>query len=330
MSLSPDSQSTLVLGSGAARGTAHIGVVQALEKRNIRPVRIVGTSMGAIIGAAYSAGRIRQLTEFLTGLDWRAIVTYCDFVFPQQGLMDGTKIMEQLREIIGDVQFSDLSIPFYAIATDMKSGEPMVFSEGSVIDALRASMSVPGIFNPAQINGRWYLDGGMVSPLPIRQARELGGKTIIAVDLNHDQISRNSRPRRLKRFERKDLLTDRITKDQHAETQGSSLWNHVERRYKTVEQSMRLALYNMVQGEKSGNKYPNIFDVLGSSMTIMEHNLSKITLEQYPPDVLIQPRLSHLNFFDFDNAPEAIRIGYRETLKKIDTNSELLDYIRKE
>lgn len=313
----------LVLGSGAARGVAHVGVINALEDHNLRPDMVVGTSMGAVVGAAYAAGRLPELSEFMQSLDWRSIITYCDFSFPQQGLLDGAYIMNQLKELVGDIQFSDLEIPFYAVATDMKSGEPVIFREGSVIVALRASLSVPGIFKPAQLNDHWYLDGGIVAPLPIRQALELGAENIIAVDLNHHQIQRNSRPRRIKGFDRKDILKSDVSLKNNGQDASPSLWNHVERRYKTVEQSMRLALYNMVQSDNSSNNFPNIFDVLGNSMTIMEHNLSKITLEQFPPDILIQPRLSHLNFFDFDKAPEAIKTGYHATRDKIKEKPEL-------
>ncbi len=318
-------KNALVLGSGAARGITHVGVINALEDHHFRPDIVVGTSMGAVVGAAYAAGRLSEFSGFMQNIDWKSILTYCDFSFPQQGLLDGNKIMNQLTELIGDIQFSDLSIPLYAVATDMKSGEPVVFKEGSVVEALRASFSVPGIFKPAYLNDHWYLDGGIVAPLPVKQALDLGAGNIIAVDLNHHQIQRNSRPRRIKGFDRKDILKSDVSLKNNGQDAPPSLWNHVERRYKTVEQSMRLALYNMVQNDNNSSNFPNIFDVLGSSMTIMEHNLSKITLEQYPPDILIQPQLSHFNFFDFDKATEAIKTGYRSTREKIVEKPELFN-----
>ncbi len=321
-------KTALVLGSGAARGVAHIGVIEALQSKGIRPDMVIGTSMGAVVGGVYSAGKLDQFTEFLTTLDWKAIMAYCDFVFPQKGLMEGTRILDKLDEIIGDVTFSDFPVPFYAVATNMKTGQPVVLHEGSVSAALRASFSVPGIFQPARIGDDWFLDGGLVAPLPIRQAKELGAERIIAVDLNHDQIKRNTRRRTIKSFERKDILRNSSEDKPEVTADGASIWNHVERRYKSVEQSMRLALYNLVQTDKKGEHEPNIFDVLGSSMTIMEHNLSKIILEQYPPDILIQPGLSHLNFFDFDSAPDAIKTGYKATLKVFDKHPQLFDDIR--
>ncbi len=327
MKTNSKSNTALVLGSGAARGVAHIGVIEALESREIRPDMIVGSSMGAVVGAVYGAGKMDEFSEFLTSLDWRDIVYYCDFVFPQQGLLEGKRILDKLEEIIGEITIEELGIPFFAVSTNLKTGQPVIFDKGKVTTALRASFSVPGIFQPAEIDEEWYLDGGLVAPLPIKQARELGASTVIAVDLNHDQINRNTRRRTIKRFDRKDILNKPVEKNVSEEDGRVSIWNHVERRYKTVEQSMRLALYNLIQADKLENKSPNIFDVLGSSMTIMEHNLSKITLEQYPPEILIQPRLSHLNFFDFDNAPEAIRTGYKAAVDVFDKNPEIFNHI---
>lgn len=318
-------KNALVLGSGAARGVAHIGVIEALQSKNIRPDLIVGTSMGAVVGAMYAGGKLDQFSEFLDNLDWKAIVAYCDFVFPQQGLLEGTRILDKIEEILGDITFEELAIPFYAVATNMKTGQPVILHDGKVSTALRASFSVPGIFQPAQIGEDWFLDGGLVSPLPIRQARELGARYIIAVDLNHDQIKRNTRKRSIKSFERKDILRHPASDDREAENRNISIWNHVERRYKSVEQSMRLALYNLIHTDQKETNNPNIFDVLGSSMTIMEHNLSKIILEQNPPDVLIQPGLSHLNFFDFDNASEAVKTGYKATIELFDNKPEVFD-----
>jgi len=174
----------LALGGGAARGMAHIGVLEVLEKEGIPINMIAGTSAGAAIGALYAQGKsARQIKELATEIGWVQFFSLVDLALPRSGFIEGTKIKKLLQSIIGDIDFSDLSIPMACVATDIESGEEVVINQGPVLEGVRASISVPVIFTAVKRDDRYLVDGGLVNPVPVSTVREMGADFVIAVNV---------------------------------------------------------------------------------------------------------------------------------------------------
>ena len=181
----------LVLGSGSSRGWAHIGAIEALEEEGIPIDYISGCSVGSYVGAIYASGSLASLKDFVLRMDGKKVFSYFDVVFPRSGLLDGTKKVAELFSMHTPVQrFSELNIPVMMVATDLQRGEKVVLRSGNLLQALRATMSVPGLFAPARFKGRWLVDGGIVDPVPVGVARATEADVVIAVDLNSGITSR--------------------------------------------------------------------------------------------------------------------------------------------
>jgi len=174
----------LALGGGAARGLAHIGVLEVLEKEKIPIDMIAGTSAGAAIGALYAQGKnTRELKELARSWDWKKRAQIIDLALPKSGFIAGKRIKKLLKSIIGDVRFSDLRIPFACVATDIITGQEVIISQGSVLEAVRASISVPIIFTVVKLKGRYLVDGGLVDPVPVSVLKDMGADFVIAVNV---------------------------------------------------------------------------------------------------------------------------------------------------
>jgi NTE family protein len=174
----------LALGGGAARGLAHIGVLEVLEKEGIPVDMIAGTSAGAAVGALYAEGkRAGQIKELALDTGWRKLVSLIDLALPRSGFIEGTRIKNQLKAIIGDISFSDLKIPLACVATDISSGEEVVIEDGSVLEGVRASISVPVIFTAVKRGDRYLVDGGLVNPVPVSTVRGMGADLVLAVNV---------------------------------------------------------------------------------------------------------------------------------------------------
>ena len=170
------------LGGGAARGLSHIGVLKGLEEHGIFPDIITGTSMGALIGVLYAGGiKIGDIEQFALRLDFKRLVLLADMTLPLSGLIGGKRVISLLKSILGDLTFSQLKYGFACVATDIKTGEQVILREGSLIEAVRASISLPGIFTPVTIKGRYLVDGGLVNEVPVSVCREMGTEYVIGV-----------------------------------------------------------------------------------------------------------------------------------------------------
>ena len=184
----------LALGGGAARGLAHIGVLEVLEKEGIPIDMIAGTSAGAAIGALYAQGKdTSQIKNLALDLSWKRLAPLVDLALPKTGFIGGRKIKELLKLIIGDIKFSDLRIPLACVAADIGSGEEVVINHGSVLEGIRASISIPVIFTVAKWKGRYLVDGGLVNPVPVSVVKRMGADFIIAVNVIpdiHDRVRR--------------------------------------------------------------------------------------------------------------------------------------------
>jgi NTE family protein len=174
----------LALSSGAARGLAHVGVLEVLERNGVPIDLIAGTSIGAIVGALYAAGRdLGEFKKAVVSLNRRQMLSLADFTIPTRGFIKGRKLTEWLKSVIGGLNFQDLKMPFACVATDISTGEEVIIQEGSVVAAVRASASMPVIFTPSRLGGRYLVDGGLVNPIPVRILKDMGADFVIAVSV---------------------------------------------------------------------------------------------------------------------------------------------------
>ncbi len=174
----------LALGGGAARGWAHVGVLEALDAAGIVPQCIAGTSIGALVGAVHASGGIDGVRSLVESIDWRRMLSLVDPVLPRTGLIDGRRLEELVRAHVRESRIEDLPIPFRAVATDLTHASEVVFDQGDVAEAVRASVSVPGLFTPVRLEDRTLVDGGLLNPVPVSVARKMGADFVIAVDIN--------------------------------------------------------------------------------------------------------------------------------------------------
>ena len=174
----------IALGSGGARGWCHIGVLRALAEEGVEPSIVAGCSMGALVGAAYVAGALDALEEFARSLTWPKIASFLDVNPARGGLIEGNRIITLLRTLKGDAPIESFAKAFTAIASDLGTGREIWLQNGSMADAVRASIAIPGIISPLKLNGRWLLDGGMTNPVPVSACRAMGADIVIAANPN--------------------------------------------------------------------------------------------------------------------------------------------------
>jgi NTE family protein len=304
----------LVLGSGSSRGWAHIGVIEALEEAGIPIDFISGCSLGSYVGAIYASGSLASLKNFVLRMDGRKVFSYFDVVFPRSGLLDGTKKVTELFSMHTSVRrFSELKIPVMMVATDLHRGEKVVLKSGELLPALRASMSVPGLFAPARIKGRWLIDGGVVDPVPVGVARATEADLVIAVDLNSGIASR----RQARRAARK-------TASQEPERlkYNSELMTKLADHYASAEDAFREKIQELLGRDEDT---PDIADTVMTSINIMQERITRINLAVEAPDVLIQPRLGALKMMDFDQVGHAIEEGYIGVREKLEDIRALIE-----
>lgn len=282
----------LALGSGSARGLAHIGVIRALEEHGFRIGWVAGTSIGALVGAVYASGRLEDLASSYLDFDWTDVAALLDVVFPRSGLIDGRKVAEFVRAHLHADRIEELRFPFRAVATDVYRGEEVVLDHGDVIDAVRASIAVPGIFTPVRRGERLLVDGGLVNPVPVSVVRGMGAGRVIAVDLN-DQVvqSRLAKPRR-----------PRPTQDRAGEFLGRMMQALGGPQAEALRQFRRWT-------EQSDT--PGIFELLLSAYNIMEAQITRMRLQSSPPDLVIRPPVAEFRFLDYHRAEEIIARGYQ-------------------
>ncbi|MCR4333246.1 MAG: patatin-like phospholipase family protein [Sulfuricaulis sp.] len=302
----------LALGSGSARGLAHLGVIRAIADAGIKVDFIAGTSMGALIGAILAAGKLDELEATFRVFDWKKTASFFDVVLPKSGLLDGARVSELVRAHIHTDAIEMLPLPFAAVATDIVSGEEVVIRSGDVIEAVRASISVPGIFTPVRSNGRILVDGGLTNPVPVSAVRAMGADIVIAVDLNHEIVSgKNLKP----------LLPATDNGIDDAFGMFSRWVGDYRRSMKDIRQKL-LAGDNPASAQfrkwvSAEEPLPSIFEVLLASINIMETRLTQTRLSLDRPDVVIQPPLGHIRFLEFARAEEIIAIGYEHTQRQL-------------
>ncbi len=277
----------LALGSGSARGWSHIGVIRALEGAGVEPEVVCGTSIGALVAAAYVEGELDHLAAWVGGLTWQTVVGFLD-VSLVGGLIKGERLVEFFRENFADADIADLPRAYGAVATDLETGNEVWLREGRVMDAVRASIALPGLFTPVQRDGRILVDGGLVNPVPVSLCRAMGADIVIAVDLNADLLGRHLRRPRAN------------AGDAPKGEPGSWL--------QRIRESLA-ALDFMPAGSPEAG--PSMLEVIASSINIMQVRITRSRLAGEPADLMIAPRLAHIGLMEFHRGEEAMAAGRR-------------------
>ncbi|HYD31909.1 MAG TPA: patatin-like phospholipase family protein [Azospirillaceae bacterium] len=282
----------LALGGGVARGWAHIGAVRALKRHGIEPDVIAGSSVGALVGGLSLAGRLDTLEEWARGLTRFKIVGYLDLRLRSGGgLIGGDRLVAEMRRHLGDLRIEELPIPFVALATDLVTGHEVWLNQGGMVDALRASFSLPGVFPPVKVDERWLVDGALVNPVPVSVCRALGADMVIAVNLSADLIGKARKPGApVPTAAGFDLL--RFLEEVPEPPSAPSAMGALARR--------------IFHRDYDG---PSLFGVMVSSLSIITDRITRSRLAGEPPDVHIAPRIGHIGLLEFDRADEAIALG---------------------
>lgn len=280
----------LALGSGAARGLAHIGVMHELKRYGLKPDIVCGTSIGAFMGAAYAMDCVDEVEQWLLKMNTLDMVRYMDITpFSSNGLADGNALMEFAAREFGNPDIQSIAMPYAAVATEMNSGREIWLREGPIWDAARASMAMPGVLTPVQVGRQWMLDGGLVNPVPVSVCKALGADIIIAVNLNGDLVKR-PRP----------LTSPQKPPEEKPE---SSLMERIT----TVFREKSSA--DTPEWISPDDEKPGLFNVISSSINIMQDRITRSRLAGEPADLVITPRLNHIGLMEFNRGEEAIKEG---------------------
>lgn len=288
----------LALGGGAARGWAHIGILRALNAAGIQPDIIAGTSIGAVAGGCYAAQKLDELEGFARELTPRRIFGYLDFNLAGTGLISGQRLCDRLGQHLGDLLIEDLPTRFTAVATEIGTGHEHWLSRGRLVDAVRASYALPGVFKPVRIGGRWMFDGALVNPIPVSVCRALGARYVIAVNLNFDILGRGAVvPSASMAFD------DDDDEAEHA---------IAEERPRGVRGMLRRQLFG------ASDCAPGISTVMVDALNIVQDRIARSRLAGDPPDAMISPRLHDMGLFDFHRANDMIARGAEATRRQLD------------
>jgi len=301
----------LALGGGAARGFAHIGIVRTLIAHGIVPNVVVGTSIGAVVGGAYAAGHLDKLEEWARGLQPRSVLGYLDIRLNGSGLIGGDKLAAQLEAAMGQTLIEDLPLKFASVATEVRTGHEIWLTHGRMVDALRASYALPGIFAPVLAGDRWLVDGALVNPVPVSAARALGAEIVIAANLSSD------------------IFTHSTTIYSHgasAAAKAAAEPAPAKRgfgKFFSAERAVKREFFG-------GAGRPGISSIMVDAFNIMQDRITRARLAGDPPDLLISPRVGQIGWFDFHRADDLIAHGARAAERAIVSIQEVIHVLAPE
>lgn len=293
---------SLVLSGGGARGLAHIGVIEELEKAGYEIHSVVGTSMGALVGGMYAMGQLEAYKDWMTSLDKMKVFNLIDFTISSHGLVKGDKVFGRMQELIPDQKIEDFPISFAALAVDLIERDEVKFEKGSFYQAARASMAIPNVIKPVKLNNQLLIDGGVMNNLPLRHAKRVEGDILVAVDVGANVPVL------------KHALTIKETKEQeHAyQKKIKEFYQKIQKwipHDKEEEEDVKL--------EKMG-----YLDLMNTTINLMMEQQTKLQIENTPPDILIQISRDSCGTYDFYRAKEIIEIGriaFADSLKNLHT-----------
>lgn len=279
-------QVALVLSSGGARGYAHIGAIKALEERGYEITSVAGASMGALVGGVYCAGKLKELTEWFCSLTKRDIISLMDFSLSTNHVMKGKKVMSNLETILGNIQIEELPKDFRAIAADLATQREVVFSKGSLLRAIRSSISMPSVLKPIKIASHVLIDGGIVNPLPLNRVPRHEGDILVSVNV--------SAP-----------ASEQIEEAREAE------------RRRIKKENGLLSLQRMMQALTPDQAASNYMTLISSAIALQIQRNTVITQKLYQPDIAVNIPMNRFGVFDFDRAEDVIEAGYEAMKEKL-------------
>ena len=291
----------VALGSGGAKGWAHIGVLNALEKMGIRPSIVAGTSIGALVGAAYACERLDKLENWVLPMTWKDIIGYLDVSVKRGGLIEGDKLLEAIQqETCDDILIEETHKLFSAVATELGTGQEIWLREGPLLEAVRSSIAMPGLFTPVERDGEWLTDGALVNPVPVSLCRAMGADIVIAVNLNTGNYGRYDLDGMLSEPQQRAALKN----DDH---NGVSMWDRVSNQLvNSIQDSKDMILSRIAWGDSNA---PGMYEVFGRTINIMQDRIARSRLAGDPPDVLLTPHVHDIAVMDFHKAKQAIAEG---------------------
>ena len=299
----------LALGGGAARGFAHIGIVRTLIAHGIVPNVVVGTSIGAVVGGAYAAGHLDTLEEWARRLQPRSVLGYLDIRLNGSGLIGGDKLAAQLEAAIGQTLIEDLPLKFATVATEVRTGHEIWLTHGRMVDAMRASYALPGIFSPVLAGDRWLVDGALVNPVPVSAARALGAEIVIAANLSSDVFTHATTIY----SHSASVALQEIPPEVAPPKRGLG-------KFFSPERTVKREFFG------SGGR-PGISSVMVDAFNIMQDRITRARLAGDPPDLLISPRVGQIGWFDFHRADDLIAHGTRAAERAIASIQEAIQIL---
>ena len=291
----------LALGAGAARGWAHIGALRELKAMGLVPDVVVGSSIGALVGGCFAAGRLDELESFARSLNRRRVFGLLDFSFSGAGLIGGDRLRVRLQESIGATRIEDLPMRFAGVATELETGHEVWLRRGSLIDAMRASYALPGVFEPVRLGRRWLIDGAVVNPVPVSVARALGAERVVALSIAVDGTGRGA------------------TRHDGLETDPAD---------DEAPPAARRASGLLLRRGRTGANAPGLASVMVNAFNITQDRLMRSRLAGDPPDVLINLKVGRIGVFEFDRAEELIALGREAVRRARDEIAECFDLAR--
>jgi NTE family protein len=292
----------LALGGGSARGWAHIGVLRALNEAGIHPDIVAGTSIGAVVGGCYVAGELDALEQFARDLTRRKVLGFLDFNFSGSGLINGRRLCDVLDVRMKSIQIETLEKRFVAVATEIGTGHEIWLSRGRLVDAMRASYALPGIFRPVSIDGRWLFDGALVNPVPVSVCRALGARYVIAVNVNWDSSGRGTVV---------PYLEGAVEQSAELVAEDEPEAGLIARNGRAVKKLLQRQIFGRTDNG------PGISRVVVEAFNIVQDRISRSRLAGDPPDMIISPRLPNFGLFDFHRAEAMIECGAAAAKREI-------------
>lgn len=320
MSPSPNANSAparkkigIALGAGSARGLAHIGVLQALIEMGIKPEVVCGSSMGALVGAAYASGHLDELGEWVSQLSTRDVWRYIGIrLLAQGGVAEANALIAYFSLTFGNPDITELRQSFAAIATDLYAGREVWLENGPLWDAVRASIAIPGMLTPVSSDGRWLVDGALVNPVPVSVCRALGADFVIAVNPS-TLMRRSSQQVQLAADDSDELEGDDNDPRQHFNLLGR------------LGSALRGAA-TPIRQLWSGGEGPRTLEVMQGAITIMQDRITRSRLAGDPPDVMLLPHVNHIGLLEYHRAAEAIEAGRTCVKHNADTIRHALEF----
>lgn len=306
----------LALGGGAARGFAHIGIIKTLLAHGIVPNVVVGTSIGAVVGGAYAAGHIDTLEKWARSLQPRSVLGYLDIRLNGSGLIGGAKLAAEIEAALGQSNIEDLTVKFASVATEVRTGHEIWLTQGRVVDAMRASYALPGIFAPVLIGDRWLVDGALVNPVPVSAARALGAEIVIAANLSSDVFAHSTTIYNHGPSAAPEVAVA-VTAEAELEPEPPK---RRFGRFFSAERTVKREFFGSASR-------PGISSVMVDAFNIMQDRITRARLAGDPPDMLISPRVGQIGWFDFHRADDLIAHGIRAAERAIGAIEEAIDIL---